>query len=366
MALNLRPLRFEQLEDKRLLAGDVTVSVVEGALVITGDEEGNQIAVSSGDEAGEFVIQGLDGTLLHLAGEEGEGSSELTVTGVRYGLHFAMGDGDDSVAITNARIRGNVVIHTGQGDDDVAIGITEAVPAETLAAAVAEGGVAIAGSLIIRTGEGDDTVALGGQVEEETPELVEEEPEATPALRVGHTLVAGLGGGDDSFSADSVLARFATVVEGGTGADTIDLARARTKVLTLLGGGGDFADTIGLSDVYASIATLGAGAGNDTVEILDSAFGVLTVRTGNGDDTVSIGNTKARLAVLLGGEGSADTYNDLGGNEFGRLVVRGFEIPEELPETPLTVAEPARTILGQVLTAGQSLLGRLADRLRGR
>ena len=35
-------LRFERLEEKKLLAGDVAVSVVAGALLVEGDELGNQ------------------------------------------------------------------------------------------------------------------------------------------------------------------------------------------------------------------------------------------------------------------------------------------------------------------------------------
>ena len=106
MTQSLRALRFEHLEDKALLAGDVTVAVVHGALVITGDELGNQIAISSSQEPGEYLIQGLDGTLLHLAEEDGAGESELLVTGVRHGIHVDLGEGDDSVSLNNARVRG--------------------------------------------------------------------------------------------------------------------------------------------------------------------------------------------------------------------------------------------------------------------
>ena len=64
MTHSLRPsLRFEQLEEKKLLAGDVTVAVVHGALMIDGDDLGNQIVVSSGENPGEYLIRGLDGTV---------------------------------------------------------------------------------------------------------------------------------------------------------------------------------------------------------------------------------------------------------------------------------------------------------------
>ena len=54
-------LRFEQLEHKRMLAGDVMVDVVDGVLVIEGDELGNQIAITSGANPGEWFLGQEDG-----------------------------------------------------------------------------------------------------------------------------------------------------------------------------------------------------------------------------------------------------------------------------------------------------------------
>jgi hypothetical protein len=376
MALARRPLRFEQLEDKRLLAGDVTVAVVHGALVITGDELGNQIAISSGAEPGEYLIQGLDGTVLHLAGEDGAGESELLVTGVRHGIHVALQEGDDAVSLTDARVHGNVVIDTGAGEDHVSVGLAPAATTDLLLAeTIADdsndlaGGVAIGGSLVIRTGEHNDTVHLGGQ-DEGNPELSEFSTDGNsirPSLRVGRNLVIGLGDGEDHLALNAAHVGVATVVNGGQDADWINLSHARTKVLTLLGGGGEFNDAVSLNHVYADVAGIGTGQGSDQVEIVDSAFGILGVRTGGGDDTLAIGNTRARLAILLGGEGSQDTWNDLGGNQFGHQIVLGFELPSasEQQEPPVGI-EPIQAVSGPVIASGQGISSRLANRLRAR
>ncbi len=378
MALSLRPLRFEQLEDKTLLAGDVTVAVVHGALIITGDELGNQIAVSSGAEPGEYLIQGLDGTVLHLAdgdtdAEVGPPETELLVTGVRRGMHIALKEGDDAVAISDAHVRGSVVIDTGAGEDEISVGLAPAATTESLVAETTAddsndlaGGVAIGGSLVIRTGGDNDMVHLGGR-NEENPGLSEfftDENGARPSLRVGRNLLIGLGDGEDHLALNAAHVGLATVVNGGQDADWINLSYAHTKVLTLLGGGGEFDDMVSLNHVYADIAGIGTGKGNDQVEIVDSAFGILGVHTGGGDDTLAIGGTKARLAILLGGEGSQDTWNDLGGNQFGHQVVLGFELPaaSEQQEPPAGV-EPVQAVSGPAIASGQGILSRLASRL---
>ena len=76
-----RAARFESLEQRQLLAGDVLVNVVRGNLVIEGDAEGNEIAVTAGVERGAFLVTGLNGTTVHQDGQTP--ASEVTITGVR-------------------------------------------------------------------------------------------------------------------------------------------------------------------------------------------------------------------------------------------------------------------------------------------
>jgi hypothetical protein len=101
-----KSLAFEKLESKQMLAGDVVVSVVEGNLIIEGDELGNQIAVSSGEGAGAYVIRGLEGTTVKL-GEDGAPAPEtgLVVEGVRGHVRINLGEGDDAVSVTDHRHR---------------------------------------------------------------------------------------------------------------------------------------------------------------------------------------------------------------------------------------------------------------------
>ena len=101
------------MEQKQLLAGDVVVNVVNGVLTLEGDELGNQIVVSSGEDPGSFLIRGLDGT--QLVQGDAEPVAELVVAGVRHGLRANLGEGNDVLRVENATIRGNVAINMVRG-----------------------------------------------------------------------------------------------------------------------------------------------------------------------------------------------------------------------------------------------------------
>ncbi len=47
---------FEKLESRRLMAGDVRAEVIDGDLVITGDDLDNEVGVLPGDNPGEYFI----------------------------------------------------------------------------------------------------------------------------------------------------------------------------------------------------------------------------------------------------------------------------------------------------------------------
>ena len=338
-------LRFEQLEEKKLLAGDVAVSVVGGALIVEGDELGNQVAISSGESPGEYVIAGLGDTSVHLEGDDAleaeENGNQVVVSGVRRGVHVSTHEGDDTVIVEDARIRENVTIHTGAGEDHVRIGPAPP-PADAIEleedgeGQVGSANVAIGRSLLIRTGSENDSVLLGGRpVPLQDVPVVEEEggrPAIAPSVVVrGHTFV-GLGEGEDSLAVDAVHGRWGLSANGGLGEDDIQVANSRFMFLGLRGGSGEFTDTVGLHHVHARSAVVVTGAGEDSVDITDSAFGMLGAHLGDGDDTLTIARTSARLAVLLGGAGEGDLWNDEGDNEFGRQIVRGFEFPEPVAD----------------------------------
>jgi len=347
-------LHFEPLERKQMLAGDVLVSLVGGNLLIEGDAETNQIAITSGAEAGTYVIQGLEGTEVRLAGanpgDPPAPETGLVVEGVHGQVRVSLGEGDDRVSVHDAEFRRGLSVNTGAGNDTVQVGTADAA-----AVAATDADVAVRGSLLIRTGSENDTVEVGSvrvggvlgistEEGDDTVNLGAEAMQGVAAVGVGEgdpsTLHAKLGidillgEGTDAATLRNVSARAQIVVGGGEGADTIGLHDVRTGFLGIRGGDGDGADGVTLSGVKAHHALVALGDGTDDASIVDSAFHSLSVALGAGDDSLSIQTVEARRALLAGGEGDGDELSDAGNNSFQHVTITGFEIPPEVNTDP--------------------------------
>lgn len=358
-----RRARFESLELRQLLAGDVTVSVVEGNLVVEGDELANQIAITAGEVPGTYIVRGLDGTnVVHSPTPTAETSpvDEVVVTGVTGDARIGLGAGDDRLVVSNVGFRGGVLVRMGEGNDEVAIGLRPVPEANPESVSTAEPEmsdfVRIRGALKIGTGEGDDKVhvdhaVIGGQLRveagrgEDVVRLGHADP-PTPGdltsatavvrnvLRVDQGIDVELGAGRDQLFADAVLTGHGLLANGGEGEDALHTHHVRSGgPLVLLGGGGDSADTIDVARVRAGTALLATGDGNDHVRIVDSAFRVLGVALGNGDDSLRLRGNKAGWAFLLGGDGTDELHN-VSGNRFGHHFDYGFESHADPSDEP--------------------------------
>jgi hypothetical protein len=374
-------LRFEALERKQPLAGDVVVSLVGGNLVIEGDEAANQILISSGEEPGSFVIQGLEGTVVKLAdaepGDPPAPETGLVVEGVRGHVRVGLGEGDDLVAVHDAQFRRGLTINTGTGADEVRIGAAEdADPVDPAEEVESDANVHVRGSLLINTGEdgdtvnvasasvgglltiatdgGDDTVSLGAEAASEAAAAVGAGEDATLHAKLGVSVL--LGEGVDAVIANDVATRGVLAVGGGDGADSVEISDSTASVLGIRGGDGDAIDRVALSGLKARHAAIGLGDGADEVSIVDSAFGSLAVALGAGDDSLSIQTVKATRALLAGGEGDGDELTDAGDNTFRHVAISGFELPPEVNTDPIIPRIERPGLLGGPLSR---LLGRL-------
>lgn len=351
---SLRPI--ERLEARQMLAGDVAVSIVDGNLLIHGDELANQIALTAGDAPDSYRVIGLDGTSVHASDPA---ASELLVSGVTGNVVIRMGDGDDVVQIDRAVFPGNVWIATDGGSDRVVLGTAPDVVPEDIATMSGDEvvsplpahGVGVGGSLRIATGAdgdtirilhaavrgslsvfsdgGDDEVVIGEPWPDPATSATAETPDA--AVKAGNTIAVFLGAGDDVLALRNAASFHGVLVDGGVGNDRIHLSDLHAGyALRVLGGPGDHADAVELHHVRSRNALVHTGDGDDKVSIVDSSFGQLAVALGAGDDTLAVGGLKAGLAVLLGDLGN-DTLNVLAANLIGRRIVRGFE---NLPGEP--------------------------------
>jgi hypothetical protein len=352
----LRRGRFESLEQRQLLAGDVVVSVLDGNLMVQGDELDNKIMITAGAQPGEFVITGLDGTTVH---EEGQPpAADVTVADV-HNVRVGLGDGNDLIAVVGAELSGSLGIRTGAGDDRVLIG-TGGDAAELVGQLPGDLSVAVRGSVLIGTNGGDDQVSvddamIGGRLGVEAGadddsvalgSTAALDPMAAARLSVRGGVQVNLGQGNDELSMDQLRARGAIVVHGGHGDDTIDATLTKSAALAAFGGSG--VDAITLAQIEAHHLGVHTGEGNDSVDVRDSVFTALGVSLGTGDDTLTTADLQARVAIMLGGEGE-DTLDVVSDNSFAHELIRGFEIPPDVNTHGLLFARrPLSRFLGRL------------------
>ena len=100
---------YQRLEQRNLLAGDVSVALQGSTLVVSGDELSNQIDVSQND-SGEVIFTGRDSTTIN-------GQAEFSFTESFDRTLFELGGGDDEVVIDGFEAGRELRFIGGNGDD---------------------------------------------------------------------------------------------------------------------------------------------------------------------------------------------------------------------------------------------------------
>ncbi|QDU25145.1 hypothetical protein ETAA8_02070 [Anatilimnocola aggregata] len=255
-------LAVEALEQRAMMAGNVTATVAKGVLVIRGDDAANEIIVGKGPTANSFTITPAAGTTINSL------TPALTLTG-----------------ITKLDIRLN------GGNDRLGIGNDVEFVADMLAAVDSYG-------------------------EEEEPEgglfdwLAGDEEESSFDIE------------DPDFSSDDLInlpTRMTgrTYIELGDGDDTLVMTMRTVDTIQIEGGkGNDFILSVLTNATHLVINTdprKGAGMGDDIAAVvLNTVRGDLAITTGAEDDgVVVLGTTVGNLGVGTGGVISGEiTDND--------------------------------------------------------
>jgi hypothetical protein len=335
----------------------VLVNVVGGNLRIEGDAEANKILITSGAEAGAFVITGLDGTTLN------DATDPISVTGVR-NIGVGLGDGADLVAIAGATVRGNVSVRTGLGDDRVLVG-TGGDAAELAGVLPADTSVEVRGVLSVSSGDGADQVSIDNAVAslvnvsagegDDDVSLGSEEPlgDLAGRLTARHAAHVDLGDGNDELGVDQFSTRGLLAVRGGVGDDTIGANLTEAFAMLVSSDGG--ADDVTLTDLDVNHLGVHTGEGDDTVDVRDSVFTTLGVALGVGNDTLTTSALEARVAVLAGGDGE-DTLEQVTASVFGHQRIFGFEIP---PDANVNQMPSIRRLMGRLLRFDGILFSRV-------
>ena len=242
-------MMIEPLEPRRLLAGNVGVTLASGVLQLTGDDAANQVLVETS----------ADGSRLTLTGEDGTAVAGRTRVAYDFAgaIVIRLAGGDDVLRVRGARFSNGVGIELGAGDDVLDV-------KQSRFAAVDVFGNA-----------GDDTAAFSGVT-------------ATGRLRV----FPGLGA--DTTGLRDVRARVGLdVSDAGTRAD-IGFIRVSASGL---GGKSSYVGTSGSSD---------------RLQILDSDFEAFSARLNAGDDTAYVRGTTFKTASPIdGGSGTNDINREV-------------------------------------------------------
>lgn len=277
--------RIETLEERLVLAGQVTSLYSNGNLTITGSGAQDDLVLTF-SALNTVTISGL--TTI-----SGAGAGPFLVTG---DLNVSMGNGDDTVSIVGAGFSldsGNVSIDLGSGDDTLTTGA---------------GTLAFTGNVSIAGGTGVDSITLGGTAAVSVFDL---------SIDSGVNLVATNQA--KSISLSDLTAHNVTLVNGGTGAQSVSLGAAGANTISgnlkiSQTGVGAVSNTVtaAATAVTGNVSITNANAGTNGVAWgTSNVTGTTTVVNGNATTLLnSIVFTGSTLTgSVLAKNGSATTTN---------------------------------------------------------
>jgi hypothetical protein len=169
-----RRCRFESLENRRLLAGDVIAQIKNGDLVIKGDGAANGITITAGATAGTVVITGVDagGSATNV---NGTANGTVTLSGFTDDLKIKMKGGDDVVTITGLTVPDEIDIELGKGADTLTLTDVTASDEADIDGGKGADNITITDStfdeLEVETHRDNDTVSISGTTVHDETEL---------------------------------------------------------------------------------------------------------------------------------------------------------------------------------------------------
>lgn len=245
----VRRLSFQQLENRALMAGDLSAKVVGGDLVISGGVLSNGVQITAGAVPGTVRVEGLPRA--GFTTKINHQSAPLTFH-VSRNLVIDLGDGDNLVKADGLRLPGSLRINTGSGSDTLKIN-----------------GSSIGRDVILDTGAGNDRAEL-------TNDVVKGRVEA----RQRH--------GDDYFALLGSQVGGVVDIDTSWNADRLELRDSRFSSDLRIHSDAVFAPTrVTLTNVQVKqTLRVQTGNGDDNIRLTDVSAHKLKVLTGAGVDHV--------------------------------------------------------------------------------
>lgn len=370
-----RRLAFEGLEQRQLLAGNVTAGLdINGNLVLRGDLNDNHVVVTRGFFSGTLLVTGgrsVPGDASTVTRVNGQTSTQSFSTSG--GLVLNMSDGNDRVLLTDVGLTGSVTGSLGKGNDQLAFETDEDGP---LSFTLNNGRqpnynkVSTSGAVNVSGDDGNDTLVMydaiiGGNltfVGGNGNDLFNSGGTDTRKNVVGGSVQLTPGAGNDSISVfrlavggnfrvddgSAVTQTNVGIVNLRANLDIIMNLSVRQDVVNLRGESssvrfqarnviintGDGWDIVDLRNGTMQNLTISTGAGNEgntaTPGVRLNFLGIgttLLLDTGDGDDHAYLGNVTAKT-LQVDAQGGADrvvannltvdnaVYTTSGGNDF--------------------------------------------------
>ena len=400
-------LSAERLEGRRLLAGDVGITIRGDDVLVRGDDEANQLEIIQTPD-GRTIAVGSDGTTIN-------GSTDTLVIAesgdVIDDLRIRLGDGDDVILIDGVTVADDLSIAAGRGDD--AVGLLRTTVGDDLTvrgyrgelqfsldlsevgddlrvsggrddALIVIDGSTVGDDTFLRTGRGDDTIVVRGSTHADDVYVFTgggDDFIAVDDSTLGDDVFAFLGRGDDDLLVrDSNLADRVIAFAGG-GDDNLELAGDNTlsdrRDPLLFGFDGDVVDDADDTIDAAVDALVDAGARRPTIIDIatgDENFstlvdlivqaGLLDALSGTEPLTVfaptnaAFGDFIAEFGLTVNDDGTLDVPNDLLTEVLTFHVAAG-----SLDSTAVVAADSIETLSGGTIAvttddAGVTLDGR--------
>ena len=337
-------LGIEKLENRDLMAGNVTASVRGGILEIMGDTVDNGVAVAYNATTQKFEVSGLAtaGGATKINGFDTSVTGNVQSFGGVTHVRVRTGAGDDLVQLgtaanPNVDINGWLNIQTGAGNDTVIAGQAGGAVGGVDAVAMS---VDVASHVAIYTDIGNDVIKLAnfhtdrnmtinmaaGDDKFHMPTSVTLTGATSPTnfpVRVDGNFGLQMAAGQDEAEVLNLIAGGDLRIRDSSGVANIDV-RSVSAGRTVEVSTWSQNDDILLDGVTAKYVAVSSGHGNDTVVLRNVSTRRLAVSLKSGNDKLTLGGVDVSQATWLDGSSGKDVLVQEAGNQLRGRIARSF------------------------------------------
>ncbi len=279
-----KKLRIESLENRYLMAGNITSSLEGGVLTLTGDALDNLSFVNGTGVPNQIIAQPVATTI------DGVAANKI-FNGVT-AIVINANDGNDQFSLQNVAVT-DLTINLGNGND-FTVTATQFGP----------NSVGVTNALTVDAGAGNDVIQLfrsfGGY--DMTVNAGDGNDFIQTYSNSADQVTVNLGQGFDTLNTAYLTAFGVWTVNGGTESDLLSVITSSARDEAFFNGG-DAADNLAFNaNEFRKDVELDAGFGNDTLSFRNSIVSDnVFIRLGEGIDQANVQNNTADGFHLHGG-----------------------------------------------------------------